>query len=228
MMPFPKRGQQRAPAPRIAPSAAPLFAHAHVPEGAAVLRADDDGLATALEQREHAIRWNARSRRVEIQPRDCADFRDASAEVVDDVMADVAKHCYMQRTPTMAPEPFLLSHRMERRLLGVVARRNTYDGEGSSVYQAVEEWIAGEKRSGYKVAEPLGAIMDASGVLQRFESAARVPAWVAGAVKAALMDHGWSLVSMRKGRGGEPRRLWLSPFGTEYRAVPLPKPKKRR
>ena len=189
------------------------------PDDAPVFEHDDDGLAGAIAHVGAAVRWNLRSRQMEIRRAGEDDYRSASAEVVDDLMAEIAKHCYGKRTATTMPEPYRLGARWEKRLLGVVARHDSYEGDGGGVYNAVVEWSEQQRAAGVGRRLSLSTIMEESGVLHRYESAARVPAFVAGATKNALSDQGWSWRVARVGTAN-PRKLWCSPWTGGVKLVP--------
>ena len=170
-----------------------------------LLEPDDDGLAEAVKLAGWAVRWNTIAGRVEALPPGGDTWAPAEGSILDDLLHACSKVARVQRGWRI--EPFHIpSARLEKRVLGVVARRQPVTGEPDTVQAAVLAWAAGragERRS-------LGEVLKAAGCLNRYESSARAPRHVEVAARSALVALGWTYRAARRG-GKAPAMLWVAP-----------------
>ena len=172
-----------------------------------VLPITADGLAEALRLAGWSVRWNTTARHVEARRGEDGDWLEASGVHLHQMMDACSRDAKMQRGAN-APEPWrIASSRLEERLLVVVAARSPFEGIGSPVHQTVDDW-AGALVGGGR-AMTLTEVLRESGVLNRYESAARAPKSVFADAAAALTARGWSFGSVRTPDG--PRKRWTSP-----------------
>ena len=172
----------------------------------------DDGLAAVIDAAGAAIRFNNVQHAVEVRMPDSDAWVYGDDEVIDDLMVACSKVARGVRGSRV--EPWRIpGTKLEKRLLGVVARRDRYDGPGDDVYQAVTAFTAQVQASGTLMRATLTAIMRESDCLFGWETGPRAN-WIAKrSAKAALLAAGWE---WRKGRVGKraPQMLWHAPGGT--------------
>ena len=174
-------------------------------KGQPELPATDDGLSEALRLAAWELRWNTRASWPEARRVGTDEWLHCTETALDDVFNDCSKVATVRRGAMPVPW-HLTGPRMERRLIGVVARRRPEVGEGSAVFEAVTAWAS--DKPGVRLS--FGEVLGAAGCLNRYESGVRVPESVAQAAKAALRDLGWEWKKARR-PGESARLLWCAP-----------------
>lgn len=173
----------------------------------------DDGLAAVIATAGGAVRFNDVQHAVEVRLPGTDAWVHGDDEVIDDLMVECSKVARGASGSRVGPWR-IPGARLEKRLLGVVARRDRYDGPGDDVYQAVTAYTVQVQASGTQVRATLTAIMRESDSLFGWETGPRANHVAKRSAKAALLGAGWE---WRKGRVGKraPQMLWHAPGGTE-------------
>ena len=166
----------------------------------------DDGFVLVLRRADWSLRWNVRARRVEARHGDEGAWLVVDEVLADDIFTAVSKVALVSRGNQSEPWG-VRSARMERRLLNVVARRSTIEGDGDAIFQTVTAW-ADDREPDTRI--PHNEMLVASGCVNRYETAARTPRWVSEAARAALTAAGWEYKTARR-PGKNPRMLWCKP-----------------
>ena len=138
-------------------AARPVKLQASRPE----LPATADGLEEAMRlcSPSWELRWNETADQPEARRKGEPHWRACVADVLDDLLYACSEAAQVRRGAMLEPWG-LRGARMERRIVGVVARRRPEAGEGSATFHAVLEW-AGETR-GRRM--PLHAVLKACDV----------------------------------------------------------------
>ncbi len=178
---------------------------------APVFPVSPDGLAAALAVAGWRLRFNTTCETVECCGPDghdewaeCSGVRRA---LMFEEIAKVARRESMGGSAGTLP--WRVGHRLEERLLLCVAAKNQTEAAGTLAHEAVLDWAAGRRTGCFTLAE----IIERTGILQKFESAARVPKNVQRDAARALKAAGWVNKSVRLPVGCRPR--WVGPDGRD-------------
>ena len=150
--------------------------------------------------------WNILTRMPETRREGETEWRACVKDTLDDLLYACSEVATARRG--VMPEPWELAGvRMERRIVGVLARRRPERGDPDEVYIAVSTWV--DRRLDRRLS--LHVIIDKSGGANRYEGRGRAPSDVMESAKGALRDAGWTWDNARPEGGGSSRFLWCSP-----------------
>ena len=161
-----------------------------------------DGLSVGIERAGFRLSWNSEAERVELQRPDSGAWEPATGPPLDAMMEAVS-----QSIMTHDGRPWRCGHRLEGRLLVVVAHRHVRRGDQSAITEAVAGTLGeiAEQCESRPDGWTMTQIAERAKVLKRYDSLVTAPRSTQRDVRRALEAAGWR-------QSGNTRR-WFPPVG---------------